>query len=263
MVRSRHLKSVGVTFVDASGAGRGSSTIASNQEVSIHMGKNNIKESSNFLELENLIDTLETEYDTGHLTNVELFLCTDNVVSERAFYKGNSISRKLFNIVVRLRKFQLSSHCKVRVLHITGTRMIEQGMDGLSRGSVFEGLIGSKQDFLNYLPLDKSIFERSIGIKDWVYKWLPSETVIIEPEDWFEKGQDVHGWIKSVEHKWMPVTKQGIYIWSPPPAAAYKAAEQLRISRHKRLKSTHVFMCPRLFASQRRSQLHKSADLIF
>ena len=116
VIRSKHLRSVGITFVDASGAGRGSATIASNQSVSIHMGKNYKKESSNYLELENLIDTLETEYKAGHLTNIKLFLCTDNVVSERAFYKGNSKSRKLFGMVVRLRKFQLCSHCKVHVL---------------------------------------------------------------------------------------------------------------------------------------------------
>ena len=39
--------------------------------------------------------------------------------------------------------------------------------------------------------------------------------------------------------------------------------EQLRIARHKRLKSTHIFLCPHLFTSQWRSQLHKSADLVF
>ena len=61
----------------------------------------------------------------------------------------------------------------------------------------------------------------------------------------------------------MPVIESGYYVWSPPPAAAYKALEQLRIARHKRLKSTHIFLCPRLFTSQWRAQLHKSADLIF
>ena len=49
----------------------------------------------------------------------------------------------------------------------------------------------------------------------------------------------------------------------PPPAAAYKAVEQLRIARHKRFKSIHMFLCPRLFTSQWRAQLHKSADMIF
>ena len=263
MIRSKHLKAVGISFVDASGVGKGSSTIALNHNVSIHMGKTYKEESSNFLELENLMDTLDTEYAAGHLTNVELFLCTDNIVSERAFYKGNSKSRKLFDLIVRLRKFQLYSHCKVHVLHVAGTRMIEQGTDGLSRGSVFEGTLGSKQDFLKVLPLDKTVFDRAPLPKEWLFKWLPDTAEILKPEDWFEKGQDVHGWKKSIENKWAPVIKHGIYIWCPPPAAAYKAMEQLRTARHKRLKSIHVFLCPRLFTSQWRSQLHKSADVIF
>ena len=91
-------------------------------------------------------------------------------------------------MVIRLRKFQLCSHCKVHVLHIVGTSMIEQATDGLSRGSVLEGLAGSKQDFLKHLPLDKSVFVRSSKIKDWLYRWLPSEAAVLEPEDWFEKG---------------------------------------------------------------------------
>ena len=263
VVRSKLLRSIGVSFMDASGGGRGSSTSSSDQGISIYMGKSTKKESSNFLELENLVETLETENTAGRLVNVEFFKCTDNIVSERAFYKGNSKSQKLFNLVVRLRKFQMSSHCKIHVLHVAGTGMIEQGTDGLLRGSPFEGFVGSRQDFLSYLPLDKSVFDRSDHIKEWLNEWTPPDLTYLTHDDWFEKGHDVHDWMKSAENKWAPVIKSGTSVWRPPPAAAYKALEQLRIARHKRTKSVHIFLCPRLFTSQWRSQLHKSVDLIF
>ena len=79
-----------MSFVDASGIGKDTSTISTSEGISIQMGKTTIKESSNYLELKNLVKTIETEHSAGRLTNVELFLCTDNVVSERAFYKGKS-----------------------------------------------------------------------------------------------------------------------------------------------------------------------------
>ena len=263
VIRSKLLRSMGLSFVDASGTGRGSSTISTSKGISIQMGKTTIKESSNYLELENLVKTIEIEHSAGRLTNVELFLCTDNIVSERAFYKGNSKNRKLFDLILRLRKFQLISHCKLHVLHVAGTRMIEQGTDGLSRGTPFEGLVGSNVNFLKCLPLDKTVFERSPTVRDWLQSWLPDCIAYLSPSDWFEKGHDIQGWNKSNENKWMPVIESGYYVWSPPPAAAYKALEQLRIARHKRLKSTQIFLCPRLSTSQWRAQLHKSADLIF
>ena len=123
------------------------------------------------------------------------------MVSERAFYKGNSKSLTLFRLVLRLRKLQLKSNFKLHVLHVAGTRMIEQGTDGLSRGLPFEGLVGNKKDFLTYLPLDMSAFERSIKLKPWIKGWLPKDPVFLSPEDWFEKGHDIIGWKKSPENK--------------------------------------------------------------
>ena len=166
VVRSKKHRSVAVTFVDASGGGKGVSTIDSEKNISIRMGVTTQKASSNFLELSNLVETLEKEYESGDLRNVELFLCTDNIVYELAFCKGNSNSQQLSNLVLRLRKLQLKSNFKVHVLHAAGSRMIEQGTDGLSRGLLFEGLVGERKDFLTYLPLNKSALERSTSLEN-------------------------------------------------------------------------------------------------
>lgn len=61
----------------------------------------------------------------------------------------------------------------------------------------------------------------------------------------------------------MPKIRSGCYAWTPAPTSAYKAIEQLRIARHKRQKSSHIFVCPRLFTCNWRAQLHKTADLVF
>lgn len=93
---------------------------------------------------------------------------TDWIRLQDHFLSGNSKSLSLFRLVLRLRKLQLNFNFKLHVFHVDGTRMIEQGSDGLSRGLPFEGLIGDKKDFLSYLPLDKTALERSSKLKPWI-----------------------------------------------------------------------------------------------
>ena len=85
----------------------------------------------------------------------------------RAFYKGNSKSPLLFDLVLRLRKLQLKANFKLHVVHVAGSRMIEQGTDGLSRGMIYERLLGSRYNFLAYLPLHKSAISRSSDALTW------------------------------------------------------------------------------------------------
>ena len=127
VVRSKRLTAISMSFVDASGKGAGASTLTQNKKLSIlhSMNKVDSKTSSNFKELHNLVDTIEQEYESGNFHNKEIFLCTDNSVAERAFYKGNSKSPLLFELVLRLRKLQLKSNFKLHVVHVAGTRMVE------------------------------------------------------------------------------------------------------------------------------------------
>ena len=70
-----------------------------------------------------------------------MFLFTDNTTAEYAFYKGNSSSEKLFSLVLRLRKLQMHGNITLHLIHIAGTRMIDCGKDGLSRGVTNEGVM--------------------------------------------------------------------------------------------------------------------------
>ena len=60
----------------------------------------------------------------------------------------------------------------------------------------------------------------------------------------------------------MPNYEAGIWVWSPPPAAALWALEELRQARQKRQDSAHIILIPKLMVQEWRRQLYKAADLI-
>jgi hypothetical protein len=55
---------------------------------------------------------------------------------------------------------------------------------------------------------------------------------------------------------------QTIFLWAPPPAAAYPAVDELALSRHKRTHLLHIFVCPRLCTHLWRKKLYKTADIV-
>ncbi len=84
---------------------------------------------------------------------------TDNFVAERAFHNGSAKSRLLLELVVRLRKLEIDGFILIRFIWITGTRMIWQGTDGLSRGDLTAGVMAGEH-FLKHVPLNKTDFQR-------------------------------------------------------------------------------------------------------
>ena len=64
----------------------------------------------------------------------------DDSVVEAAMHKGNSSSEKLFDLVARLRQAELQFSRKILVTHVACTRIIAQDTDGVSRGSLKEGV---------------------------------------------------------------------------------------------------------------------------
>ena len=106
---------------------------------------------------------------------------------------------------------QLHGGLFIHLLWIAGTRMIEQGTDGLSRGDLNSGVMRGK-DFLSLIPLDKGALDLSPDLALWM-----SETFLVRchwevlnPDDWFCKGHS-----------------DGHFIWAPPPAVADVALEQM------------------------------------
>jgi hypothetical protein len=74
----------------------------------------------------------------------------------------------------------------------------------------------------------------------------PGEFVWLEPKDWFHLGH-----------------RAPRCVWTPLPAAASTALEQLAISTHKRPQHTHLVIVPRLLTMHWRKLLNKICDLVF
>jgi hypothetical protein len=97
--------------------------------------------SSNYRELHNLVETVEEKAAAGYLRGGEMCIFTDNSTAESCFFKGGSSSKLLHELVLRLRRIELSANFILHMVHVAGTRMIAQGTNGLSRGMFLEGVV--------------------------------------------------------------------------------------------------------------------------
>jgi hypothetical protein len=196
--------------------------------------------------LNNLVEFAEGKVRSKDMEGCELFIFTDNTTAEAAFWKGSSKSRKLFELVLRLRKLEMEHDMIIHVVHVSGKRMIAQGTDGLSRADHSEGVMQGKP-MIDFIPLHQDPLEREPRLKPWlesVTKNLDAE--FLSPEGWFDNG---HGY--------------GTYIWTPAPAAAEVVVEQLGRARLKRPESMHIVVVPRIMTGRWRRHLTRGTDLYF
>jgi hypothetical protein len=207
--------------------------------------------SSNYRELRNLVETLEDTFRKGLLDNREIFMFTDNSTAESAFFRGTSSSKHLFDLVLRLRKIEMTGTCRIHMIHVAGTRMIWQGTDGLSRGDKNSGVMAGEV-MTSFIPLHLSAQDRSPACIEWIASWYRSGTPALRrfplkfltPNDW-------------------PTVLGGkaMYVWIPPPAAAEVAVHYMAITIHKRPTAVHLFLCPRLMTSRWQRALRKATDM--
>ena len=102
----------------------------------------------------------------------------------------------------------------MQVTHVSGTRMIYQGTDGVSRGILREGM-ALGEHMLEHLPWGKSATEGYPKLEAWVRSWTGDESILLEPIDWFEKGLDVKYGLHGDIGFWRTVVNSGIYLWNP------------------------------------------------
>ena len=91
-------------------------------------------------------------------------LATNNEVDEAALYKGNSTNKKLYYLVVRLRKLELVNSARMVVSHVAGTRMVAQETDCVSRGALDIG-VGTGIPLLNFCPWHNSCLDTAPELK--------------------------------------------------------------------------------------------------
>ena len=262
-------------FGDASGSGRGStlqgfrpssSTQSTDLKYRVGVwGADVDSESSNFRELCNLVEDLESEAKEGTLNRCEMFLFTDNSTAESAFYKGSSSSKKLHALVLRLHKLTIEHSMLLHLVHVSGTRMIAQGTDGCSRGVLMEGVMAGN-DMLSYVDLDKTAVERSPTLLPWIRSWCGHADIKpLTPAEWFQEGHGIIGGHKDKHGVWIPDHEPSnrMHLWAPPPAVADAMLEELLKARHKRTDTYHIIVIPRLMAPRWRRLFHKASDLFF
>ena len=175
-------------FGDASGAGFGA-TIQIGQEIKFEYGQwasqISEEESSNWRELSNLVSTMKRLAKETLLSDCEIFIFTDNLTAEAAFWKGNSKSRKLFELILELKELEFRNDFILHVIHVSGKRMIEQGTDGLSQGDHSQGVMLGKP-MIDFVPLNLSAFDRSPSLKAWLEKVTTgSKFFWLNPKGWF------------------------------------------------------------------------------
>ena len=250
MVRSSKVVQVRYGFGDASGLGYGSAITLDGKQYRVRTGTwvwtFGQEKSSNWRELKNLVEAIRDLAEEGKLEGCEVFLFTDNSVAERAYFRGTSTSRSLFELILELRKLSISGLFKLHVSHVSGSRMIASGIDGASRSDMGTGVFQGK-DMLDFVPLHLTALERSPGLKNWISSWIPPDlhTKFLEPEDWASPFED-----------------RACLVWTPPPAAADYAVELLAEGIHKRATAYHVIIIPRLMTARWRKVLGRATDLL-
>lgn len=256
-------------FGDASGSGFGSTFTQKVQKGCINFrmglwGRDQESLSSNYRELQNLVEALEEGVLKKDLENSEVWILTDNSTAESVYFKGTSTSKALFELVLRLRKLEMGGLMRIQVIHVAGTRMIEQGTDGISRGD-FSGGVTAGKSMLSFIPLHLSALERSETILKWIEDWTGQIGLIpLSPSDWFERGHGISSGSKNADGIWIPTeTCEQWFVWAPPPAAADVAVDELNVSRHKRGTLNHVVVIPRLMTFSWRKKLQKLCDVVF
>ncbi len=95
------------------------------------------------------------------------------------------MSKRLHLLVLSLRTLELEFGMTIHLVHISGKKMIAQGTDGCSCGSLMEGVMAGK-DMLTFFDLGRSAVERHPPLLDWVRTWTGRSTLKpLSPEGWF------------------------------------------------------------------------------
>ena len=149
----------------------------------------------------------------------------------------------------------------ILVTHVSGKRMIAQGADGVSCGSLKEGVcLGAAMSA--FCPWGSAPIKSSPLLLDWIRDWLGETSELLKPMDWFSRGHDHYGGYLDTHGRWRLNIKPGIFIRDLPAVATRAALEELRKARTKRRKSTHLVVVPKLFTPLWLKQMYKVCNLV-
>ena len=90
--------------------------------------------SSNWKELRTELCVLERERYSGRLCNKTIFCFADNITSHCVTNNSSSTSPSLQALLRKIKLLEMELNCRLEVVHVPGLLMIQQKIDGLSRG---------------------------------------------------------------------------------------------------------------------------------
>ena len=174
--------------------------------------------SSNYQEFRNLVEAIKDWHQTQGLEGAEVWIYTDNMVTEMVFYKGMSDDPNLFYLMLDLKLLALNASFTLHIVHVAGTQMINEGTDGLSHGELHLGTFFNS--LAQIVPLHLGALEHSPALLDWIKTWVgpdQSQLHVAQPVDW---PYEAH----------LP---KNIWVWAPPPAAVLYVMEEIGMAHLK------------------------------
>ena len=107
---------------------------------------------------------------------LQLFLFNNNLVSGYDYHNNVSSSKILLNLVLSLIKFQMDGDFNLYLIHVSEDRMIDCGVDVLSRGYSTKELM-RREPILTFIPLHFSAEKQSEDVIPWIRScWSSEET---------------------------------------------------------------------------------------
>ena len=241
-------------FGDASGAGFGmSGWTPGDHQVEVDFGAWDPKamqgSSSNFRELANIVMKIEQLSEEDRLNSLaEVFIFTDNMHAESAFYRGTAKSPEVLSLMFRLHRVLMKGEAFIHFVWVAGKRMITQGTDGLSRSDLTSGVMRGDA-MLDFVPLHLTVDQRQPRVISSLLRRLVDDTDqvhVLKMNDWFSK----------------PTDNNGVFVWLPPPCLADVAVFTMAEAWHVRPWNTHIFIAPSLMSGRWRRMLAKAVRIL-
>ena len=134
---------------------------------------------------------IEHSVASGELQDIELLVFTNTMVFESVYNKGTLRIILLFEIVLWLHHVQMKEALILHVIYISGTRMIEAGIYGLSRENNLEGIMIGVNPLKPAL-VDEGAVEKPPGLEGWLrYLWRENINKMWQSH-WFKvQGDDL------------------------------------------------------------------------
>ncbi|KAL7557316.1 hypothetical protein ACA910_022411 [Epithemia clementina (nom. ined.)] len=204
--------------------------------------------SSNYRELANIVQKIEELDAEGRLNEgLELFIFTDNVHTESAFYKGTAKLPKVLDLMYRVHCILMKGYAFIHIIWVAGKRMIQQGTDGLSRSDLTTGaMMGAPIE--TFIPLHKSALERQPQQISLLLQQIAEGTTLnfLEARDWFIA----------------PFESDGVFVWLPPPCITDHVVFLMAEAIHLRPWNTHLLIVPSILSRRWQRALSKTTDVI-